>query len=250
MSSVDAYLVYVVLAVTSLLGSMISAILGMAGGVSLIGVMTMVLPVEVVVPIHAVAQLFSNSARSFLFLKEVRWKYFLVYVGPLAAGTYFAASLWSGSKLGWLKPVIGAFILGFLAYRRWSPKLENAPLWLYAPLGALIGFTGVFVGATGPLLAPFFFRTDFAKEEVIATKAICQTAAHVMKVPAFLSLGFDFTAHIDVLACIVVAGFFGTVIGKRLLERMPEATFVRIFEGVLFVVGSYLLGSGIFAAVR
>lgn len=237
--------VYLVLIPTSFLTSLVSAVLGMAGGVSLIGIMTTLLPIEVVVPIHAVAQLFSNSARSLLFLREVRWRYFLVYVGPLAVGTLLAASLWSGSKLDWLKPLIGAFILSFLAYRRWSPKLENPPLWVYVPLGAIIGFTGVFVGATGPLLAPFFFRTDFAKEEIIATKAMCQTAAHVLKIPAFIGLGFDFTAYWDVLACVIGAGFVGTVLGKRLLERMPERVFVTIFEAVLFLVGAYLLGGGL-----
>lgn len=239
--------VLLVLIPTSFFASMVSAVLGMAGGVSLIGVMTTVLPIEVVVPIHAVAQLFSNSTRSLLFVRRVRWRYFLVYIGPLALGTLFAASLWSGSKLAWLKPVIGGFILGFLAYRRWSPKFENPPLWIYAPLGALIGFVGVFVGATGPLLAPFFFRSDFAKEEIIATKAVCQTAAHLMKVPAFLALGFEFTAHLDILAAIVVAGFFGTVAGKRLLERLPEKVFVMLFEGVLFLISAYLLGGGLFA---
>lgn len=238
-------LVYLVLIPSSFLTSMVSAVLGMAGGVSLIGVMTTVLPIEVVVPIHAVAQLFSNSARSLLFVKQVRWRFFLVYVGPLAAGTYFAARLWSGSKLDWLRPVIGAFILSFLAYRRWSPKFENPPLWVYVPLGAVIGFVGIFVGATGPLLAPFFFRSDFAKEEIIATKAMCQTAAHVLKVPAFLSLGFDFTAYWDVLACVVGAGFVGTVAGKRLLERMSERVFVAVFEAVLFLIGVYLLASGV-----
>lgn len=237
--------VHLVLAPTSFLTSLVSAVLGMAGGVSLIGVMTTVLPIEAVVPIHAVAQLFSNSARSLLFVKEVRWRYFVVYVGPLAVGTYFAATLWSGGKLEWLKPLIGAFILSFLAYRRWSPRFENPPLWVYVPLGAVIGFTGVFVGATGPLLAPFFFRTDFEKEEIIATKAMCQTAAHVMKVPAFLALGFDFLGYADVLASVVIAGFVGTLVGKRLLERLPERVFVLLFEGALFLIGAYLLAGGL-----
>jgi hypothetical protein len=54
---------------------------------------------------------------------------------------------------------------------------QNAP-----PLG---GAFLVFFGAVGPLIARFFLRSDISKEELVATKAACQWAGHLVKIPLF-----------------------------------------------------------------
>jgi len=229
------------LVVAAYLTATLSGILGMAGGITLLGIMTALLPAAVVVPLHGVVQLVSNFTRTLVFVRHVNWRIVAIYSPPMIAGVMAAAWLWSGSRLVWFRPVIGAFILGFLLWRRWSPRLRNPPLWIYAPLGLVVGFLTIFVGATGPFIAPFFLRDDFDKEEVIATKAVAQAWAHLLKIPAFLSLGFDFRPHAPLLGGLVVAVILGTLTGKRLLGRLPRRTFTRLFEVVLAGIGVYLL---------
>ena len=49
-----------ILVIASFATATVSAILGMAGGVTLLGVMTALLPAPIVVPLHGVVQLASN----------------------------------------------------------------------------------------------------------------------------------------------------------------------------------------------
>jgi len=219
----------------------ISGVLGMGGGITLLGVMTAALPSAWVVPLHGVAQLSSNFARTLGLLKHVAWRIFAVYAAPLVVGVVAATALWSGDKLTHFRPAIGVFLLLLLLWRRFSPKLRNPPLWSYAVLGLVVGFAGVWVGATGPLLAPFFLRDDFEKEQVIATKAACQSLLHLLKVPAFLYLGFDFLAHLPLLGALILAVVFGTLFGRRVLSRLSQKAFTSLFEGLLMIIAVYLV---------
>ena len=116
------------------------------------------------------------------------------------------------------------------------------------PLGLTAGFISVFVGATGPFIAPFFLRDDLEKEEVIGTKAMCQSVTHVLKIPAFLSLGFGYGDHLELLAVLVAVVIAGTLIGKKLLSKLSSETFVRLFEIVLASIGVYLIAQPLLAA--
>lgn len=244
------------LTLAAYLTATLSGVLGMGGGMLLVGVMALLLPATWVVPVHGVVQLCSNSTRTLVFLPHVRWRYFAAYSPFLLLGVAGAAAiyilildvdslgaLYDADKLEWFKPLIGLFLLLFLGWRRYKPTLRAPPLWLYAPLGAVTGFLAMFVGATGPFIAPFFLRDDFEKEEVIATKAACQMVGHGLKIPAFLIIGFEYSAHLPLLALLVAGVILGTLTGKRLLSRLDSKLFERLFIGLLTLLALHLIGS-------
>lgn len=241
----SAPLLALVLVPAALVTSTISGILGMGGGITLLGVMTTVLAPRAIVPLHGVVQLVSNFTRTVAFLRRVRWTIFAVYLPPYLLGIFGARALWlwldQAEKLTYLQPVIGAFILFFLYWRRHKPALRHLPLAIYVPVGAVAGFLSIFVGATGPFLAPFFLRDDLDKEEVIATKAACQAVGHALKIPTFLSMGFDYTPHLPLLGALAAAVVVGTMLGKKLLGQLKNDTFVRAFEAVLGGMGVFLI---------
>lgn len=233
----------IILLVASFATATVSAILGMAGGVTLLGVMTALLPAPVVVPLHGVVQLASNWTRTWAFRKHVRWPIFFAFMVPAVAGVAIAASIWADLKLTWFRAWVGAFILFFLVWRRYKPSLRHPPLWTYGILGLAAGLLAIFVGATGPFLAPFFLRDDFDNEEVIATKAVCQTWLHLLKIPAFLALSFDYGPYTPLLAGLVAAVIGGTYFGKHLLSQISKERFVFWFQVVLGALALYLIGS-------
>ena len=223
----------------------ISGILGMAGGVTLLGVMTALLPAPVVVPLHGIVQLASNWTRTWAFRQHVRWQIFFAFMLPAVLGIATAANIWADLKLTWFRAWIGAFILLFLLWRRYKPKLRNPAIWSYAVLGLAAGLLAIFVGATGPFLAPFFLRDDFDNEQVIATKAVCQTWLHLLKIPAFLALSFDYTPYASLLVGLAVAVIGGTYFGKHLLSTISKDRFVFWFQLVLAALAVYLIISTI-----
>jgi uncharacterized membrane protein YfcA len=235
----------VVLVAACFVTATISGILGMAGGVTLLGVMTALLPAPVVVPLHGIVQLASNSTRTWAFRRHVRWSILLTFMAPAVVGVVIAANIWGDLKLTWFRAWIGAFILAFLVWRRYKPKLRNPPVWSYAILGLAAGLLAIFVGATGPFLAPFFLRDDFTNEQVIATKAVCQTWLHLLKIPAFLALSFDYTPYASVVVALVTAVIGGTYLGKHLLSTISKDRFVFWFQLVLAMLAVYLIVSTI-----
>lgn len=233
----------IVLVVACFVTATISGILGMAGGVTLLGVMTALLPAPLVVPLHGIVQLASNWTRTWAFRKYVRWSIFFAFMGPAVVGVAIAANIWADLELTWFKAWIGVFILSFLVWRKYKPKLRHPPIWSYAVLGLAAGLLAIFVGATGPFLAPFFLRDDFENEEVIATKAVCQTWLHLLKIPAFLALSFDYTPYVPLLIALATAVIGGTYFGKHLLSRISKERFVFWFQLVLGGLAVYLIVS-------
>jgi len=229
------------LALAAFATSAFSAIVGMGGGVTLLGVMAILLPASLVVPIHGIVQLCSNLTRTIVFIPHVRWRFFFAYVPGLVVGVALATLAWQGIKLTWFKPFIGIFLLLFLISRGRLGSLRAPPLWIYTPLGLTAGFLSLFVGATGPFIAPFFLREDFDKEEVVATKAMCQSLTHLLKIPAFVALGFDYLEHAPILTLLVAMVIIGTVSGKQVLQRLDERSFERLFVVVLSLLAINLI---------
>jgi uncharacterized membrane protein YfcA len=233
------------LAVFAFATATVSGVLGMAGGVTLLGLMSLVLPARDVVAVHGVVQLASNGSRAVLFLPRVSWRLFFAYTPGLIAGVAIATFALKRIEIPHFSTVIGAFLLLFLWWRRTNPTLRALPLVVYPFLGVVVGIISLVFGATGPLIAPFFFRDDLDKEDVIATKAACQMVGHLLKVPAFIALGFDYGAYALPLAFLVVVSALGTYAGKRVLENMDRKLFDTIFQGVLAVLALVLIVNGL-----
>ncbi|MBI2378549.1 MAG: sulfite exporter TauE/SafE family protein [Deltaproteobacteria bacterium] len=233
-----------ILFVTSVVTSMVSGALGMAGGMILLAVMTFVLSANDVVPLHGLVQLASNTTRTLAFMRHVRWTIFAIYAPCAGLGLAAAAWVWTGT-FTWLKPAVGSFILLFLLWQKLAPERFAPPVWVYAPAGLVVGALSMFIGATGPLLAPFFLRDDFDKEEIIATKAACQLFLHSAKIPAFLAVGYDYLPHLPLVAALLVAVVIGTFTGKELVERISKELFMTVLRAVLFVMAVQLVVSAL-----
>ncbi|MCR4317396.1 MAG: sulfite exporter TauE/SafE family protein [Planctomycetes bacterium] len=238
-------LVLILLCAASLVSSIISGFFGLGGGIALLASISfLVKPLEII-PVHGVIQLSSNFTRTLLSLKKVVLKLFFAYAIALPIGVYVASLFWTDKAVVSLQLFIGLFVIALLIWRRKSPKARNFPLWIYLPLGFVTGFLTVFVGATGPLIAPFFLRDDMDKDEVIATTSACQSIGHVLKIPVFIALGFDFVGWMPYLALLIAMAIIGTYIGKLLLGRINDRIFRILFESMLFVLAVILIYKGL-----
>ena len=117
----------------------------------------------------------------------------------------------------------------------------------FLALGGVVGVLNMTVGATGPLIAPFFLNLGLDRRAIVGTKAACQALAHLVKIALFGVAGFAFGAHLALLvtagACVVA----GTWIGSRILERVSERFFRYLYMGVLTAIAIRLLAGEAFA---
>ena len=110
-------------------------------------------------------------------------------------------------------------------------------------LGGAAGALNTSVGATGPLLAPFFLGLGLDRRGVIGTKAACGTLGHLVKILIFGLAGFAFLPYLPALGLMAVAAILGTWTGSRLLDRINEELFHKLYVGVLTILGLRLLVS-------
>ena len=99
----------------------------------------------------------------------------------------------------------------------------------------------MFVGATGPFVASFITPERLERHAVVATHATCMSLQHTLKVIAVGFLGFAFLPWAPLLAAMIAAGFLGTMLGKRLLDRLPHHIFARAFKIILTVLALRLV---------
>jgi uncharacterized membrane protein YfcA len=241
----------IVLWLASLGTAAVSAILGMAGGIMLLAVMLLFLEPAVAIPIHAIAQLASNSSRTLVHLRAIRRDLFLPYLILLLPAGMLSLPLTQHAPPDVLSAAIGVFVLVATWRREWlllgfdPAKIPTGPR--FTLVGGLSGLLGPVVGATGPFIAPFFLGLGLTRFELIGTTAACQASGHLAKLVLFGTGGFEFGVHAPLYLGMIVAVVLGTSLGTKLLEYIPEERFPAIFKTALTLVALRLVWSGVSA---
>ena len=223
----------------SLFTSALTAAAGIGGGLVLLSVMASFLPPIVVIPIHGVVQLGSNAGRAVLLRQHIDRGILLPFVLGSVLGIALGAKLFVALPTSVLEIILGLFILACV----WLPKLKASRIAnrAFVLVGAVGSFVTMFVGATGPFVASFITPERLERHAVVATHATCMTVQHSLKVAAFGFLGFAFLPWVPLLAAMIAAGFLGTMLGRRLLDRLPHHIFARAFKIILTVLALRLL---------
>ena len=220
---------------SSVFTAVISATVGMAGGIVLLSIMTFFMNLSVIVPIHGVVQLVSNSTRTLKLRQHVIKPVIFPSLIGLVLGTFVSTQIIKSIDN---KEVLYFIIAGLIFYTLFKPKRLPSliiPFWAFGILAFFVGILNPLVGATGPFMAPFYLRDDFTKEQIVATKAFNQSMGHCLKIPAFLYLGFDYLAYIWLILLMVGGVIIGTNYGVGLLGRINEKHFRMIFRTALFI---------------
>jgi uncharacterized membrane protein YfcA len=230
-----------ILCAACLATSALSGMIGMAGGIVLLSVMLLFLDPLQAIPLHGVIQLVSNGSRTLAQRRDVDWhitgRYSLLLLPAGLVGVRVALGL--PPEL--IKALIGAFALLATWRPAWLNLRPSGGLQRFVWLGGAVGFLSSLIGATGPLIAPFFLDLGLSRQALIGTKAACQTLGHVSKTLVFGSVGFAFGAHVALLALLSLMAIAGTWLGTRLLDRVDEARFQRLYKTVLTLVALRLL---------
>jgi uncharacterized membrane protein YfcA len=234
-----------ILAATAFATSVLSAVVGMAGGMTLLGVMLLFLDPLAAIPLHAVVQLVSNGSRTFYQRQHVDWRIAGSFVLPLlpagALGLLLARRLPADAT----RIAIASLVLLATWRPTWlalAPPSANAPLGRrFFALGSVIGFLNVNVGATGVLMSPFFLGLGLGRQALVGSQAVCQMAGHLAKILLFGAAGFAFREHAALLVWLCGSSLAGARVGTWLLDRVNEQQFTWLYKGVLTLLALQLL---------
>lgn len=225
------------LALAALITSTITAAMGVGGGVLLLALMAQLLPPQLLIALHGAAQLMSNTNRAMLQRKHVNWTYLAPFVLGCLLGAVALAPVAMWLPAHWGQLALGVFIL----LATWKPQWLALSAWRPSVAGA--GTTGLslVLGATGPLVMSVLPKLHWSRQQVVGTHAMAMTVQHGLKVLVLTGTGVDLWAHWPLLVALGVATLLGNLIGARLLNRIPEARFKSILNGLLTLLALRLI---------
>ena len=228
------------IAATTVLASTIAAVAGFGGSAILLPLLVPAFGARDAVLILTIIQLVGNASRVVfnrheLVLPVVAW--FSLGAVPFAVlgGIAFASA-----PLGVLTRLLGIFLIALVVWRHLPlPLLRGRRMQLrgFALLGAVSSFISALIGTIGPLLVPFFLSYGLMRGAYIGTEALSTVVIQVAKLATYAG-----TAVLTPLAVVAGVAFaplmvVGSLIGKRMLNRLSDRVFILIVEGTMLVAG-------------
>ena len=232
-------LVFFGLAAASFAAAFIGVFTGAAGGVVLLGLMAMVLPPLAVIPVHTVVMLGAGVTRTMLMWRHVMRGTLIPFIIGGAIGAAAGAKIFIALSTAWLQLILGVFIL----LVTWLPNLGRvgAERGRFAVLGFAATFLGVFVSATGTLIAPIVASVTPDRRVHAATMGALMMFAHILKLVAFGFIGFAIASFVPLMVAMIAAGAVGNWLGEIALLRTSERRFRLVLQIVLTLLGLRLL---------
>lgn len=241
-------LTILLLVVSGLAASILAAVTGFGGAAVLLPVLAFVFGARDAIPILTFAQLVGNASRVVLNRKELDLqvvKWFAMGGVPLGL---FGGWLFAKAPLGFLHQLLGVFLILMVIFRIFKRRIigeskehRSFNVRWFGVIGAASTLLSALVGSVGPLMAPLFLAYGLMKGAYIGTEALATVVMHVSKLVAY---GSTDLLNLQIAAVGVMLGgvlFVGSYIGKKIVDRVSEKTFVLIIEITLVAAGIYFL---------
>src|SRR5581483_7941274 len=234
------FLSWAVIGLAIVVGSFISGVFGMAGGMVLIGVLLVYFDVGAAMILFSIIQIFANGWRAWQWRRYVLWPIFGWYVlgAAITFTAMFAVSLVPNKAIVYLSLGLMPFALELLPAAM-RPNIE----WRGVPFvtGILTTLVQVLAGVGGLFLDIFFQKSMLDRKTTNATKATVQSLSHIVRAVYFGSVaGWHEVPYVGVAPAILLA-IAGTSLAPYVIERMTDHGFRQWTRAIIFAVSAVYL---------
>lgn len=229
------------LLVVVLVTATVSGVFGMAGGLMLVGALTLAMPVAAAMVTHGAVQFVSNGWRAVLHRRHIQWRIIWLYgVGSALAAMVLSLVVYQPSK-AWVY-----LMLGLVPLLAWLPRglfqLDAAKPSHAIACGLSVTGLNTAAGVSGPLLDVFFVRTALTRHQIVATKAATQAFSHTVKilyygVPLLASTQTTGLPPIWFFVLAAPLAMLGAVLGGRILDRLSDVNFLKWTRLIVTALG-------------
>ena len=233
-------LTIVLLLIVVLVTATVSGVFGMAGGLMLMGALTLAMPVSAAMVSHGAVQFVSNGWRAVLHRKHINWRIIVMYgLGSAIAAGALALIVYEPTK-AWVY-----LMLGLVPGLAWLPKgafnLDAAKPTHAVACGLSVTGLNVLAGVSGPLLDVFFVRTALTRHQIVATKAATQAFSHTVKMVFYgIPLIGAATTGLPPLWFFIAAAplaMIGAWLGGKVLDQMSDVNFLKWTRWIVTALG-------------
>lgn len=229
-----------------LLAAFICEILGTVGGfgssVFFVPIARFFFSFNMVLAITGILHVFSNVNKLLLFRNSIDKKLLQYYGIPsvllVLAGSYLS----SHTSFELAELTLAFFLVIFSATLLMLPNLQlpatrNNALLGGALAGLLAGFNGTGGAVRGISMAAF----NLEKNTFVATSAAVDLGVDVSRSSVYLGYGYFDKQYWYLIPLLLVISFFGSLVGKKLLNRIPQEKFKKLVLFLILGIGLILL---------
>jgi uncharacterized membrane protein YfcA len=217
--------------------------LGFGTGLVMLPLVVWVVGVRSSVPVLTIGLIVGNISRAWWSRDELDWREIGAYLLGAVPFAAFGSVVYTAAPSQWLSRLMGLVLLLAIPLHRWLERGPRQMRLRYFPLlGAGTGLLSALVAATGPVNMPFFLGYGLRRGAFVGTEAVCAAVVHITKTLVYgrFALVGPETGALGLAIGGVM--FVGAYIGRRILDRMSDRSFVVALEvlvmalGVLFLV--------------
>jgi uncharacterized membrane protein YfcA len=223
----------------------LSGVFGMAGGMILLWLLLLLLPVEAAIAVHGIIQVVANGSRAWFSRNYVDWRILcFIVAGLLTAALLLLAVRYQPDARGVY------FAVGLMPVLVWMPKawlaLDAAKPHHAFVCGLVAGGLNLTIGLSGPTTDIFFIRMQMDRRTVIATKAATQVISHAAKIAFYANAAMMLTGGAwTAIALAAPLAILGTRAGAAILHRMTDANFRAWTRWIVTAIGVAYLVQGV-----
>lgn len=204
----------------------------------MIAILSSILPISAMVPVHSVMMVGLSLSRSWYFRKDIHW----AIVVPFVFGALLGAVAGTWLYVDLPETFIAVSVALLMLFAVWTPEIRLKrgiphPYFLvgviHSFLSSLFSFGGIF--------QPVMVRTALNKAQITATLAVGLMCMNAFKIAGYASFGFDFRPYLPVMLLAILVAFPAARLGKALQHRISEEHFRLIFKIIMTVFAIRLL---------
>ena len=231
-----------ILAAVAALAGAVASVAGFGVGSLLTPTLAMQTGTKAAVAAVTIPHMVATSIRFWQLRTHVDWKVVKSFGLTSAAGGLLGALMHGLLQSAALTAVLAlllifagaAGITGFAERMRFG----RAGAWI---AGAVSGLFGGLVGNQGGIRSAAMLGFNVRRDAFVATATAVALLVDAARLPVYLYLdGAEMLRLWPQIACMTAGVVIGTLLGKRLLQRIPETAFRRVLGVLILLLGVWM----------
>lgn len=238
-----AYEEIILIALLTLLASLIGTLAGFGISTIMIPVLLMIFPFPQTLLFVGIIHWFNDIWKMLLFRKGIRWKLFLAFGLPGIFTSFIGSSLSLRIPQEVLSRALGVFLIAYVLFITFNQTFKlSQRLSVAISGGALTGFFAGIFGIGGEINAAALSAFNLEKAVYIATVGAISFMIDSTRIATYITGGtrLDFEILSGFLIFIPVS-LIGATIGRKGIEKIPQERFRGFIAIFIFLFGLELV---------